>query len=165
MSKRLPKFPALLTLLVLVFQPITALASNQSEIDDIISQAEAPFGVVFEIAEVSDSALEWAIPQVNNYIVQLRKKFPELNIAIVSHGSEQFSLLNSEAKDNAEVHKSVQSLVSNDVPVHVCATHASWRDKYVDDFPDFVDVTPSGPSKVRDYLFIGYTLIEVDDVE
>lgn len=148
-----------------MFQPIATLASNQSEIAEIISQDEAPFGVVFEIAEVSDSALEWAIPQVNDYIIQLRNKFPELNIAIVSHGSEQFGLLKSEAKTNSDVHKSVQSLVSNDVPVHVCATHASWRDKYTDDFPDFVDVTPSGPSKVRDYLFMGYTLIEVDDVE
>lgn len=118
--------------------------------------------MVFEVVEGSDDALKWAIPLINQYIQQLRHRFPELSVAVVSHGSEQFGLLKSEARNNQKVHKSVQSLVLNNVPVHVCATHASWRDKRAIDFPDYVDVTPSGPSKIHDYQFMGYILITID---
>lgn len=149
-------------LLLLLFQLPSALASNQSEIDAIIAQDESPFGVVFEIVEGSDDALEWAIPLTNRYIKQLRSRFSNIDIAIVSHGSEQFGLLKSEAANNRRVHKSVQSLVSNNIPVHVCATHASWRDKGIEDFPDYVDVTAAGPAKIRDYQSMGFTLIRID---
>jgi intracellular sulfur oxidation DsrE/DsrF family protein len=93
--------------------------------------------------------------------MQLRERFSDIDIAVVTHGSEQFALLKSEASSRAAVHRGVQSLALNNVPVHVCATHASWRGKLADDFPDYVDVTPAGPNKIRDYQFIGYSLIKI----
>ncbi|MCW8982595.1 MAG: DsrE family protein [Gammaproteobacteria bacterium] len=156
------KSAALVSLLLLVLQSSLLMASNQHEINLILSLEEPPFGVVFEIVEGGNNDLDWAIPLTNGFIKQLRKRFPEIDIAVVSHGSEQFALLKSEATERAEVHQAVQSLVASDVPVHVCGTHASWRHKVADDFPDYVDVTPAGPTKIRDYQFMGYTLIKID---
>jgi intracellular sulfur oxidation DsrE/DsrF family protein len=136
-------------------------ASNQQEIEQLLAQQDAPFGVVFEIVEGSGDALQWAIPAVNKYVKQLRERFPDIGLAVVSHGSEQFGLMKSQQKEKAEVHKTVQSLVASDVPVHVCGTHASWRGKEAKDFPDYVDVAPAGPTEIRNYEAMGYVLIEI----
>ena len=140
----------------------SAHANNQQQIQELLSQEDAPFGVVFEIVEGNGDALSWAIPAVNKYIKQLRERFPDIGLAVVSHGSEQFGLMTSKQKDNAEVHKTVQSLVASDVPVHVCGTHASWRGKEAKDFPDYVDVAPAGPTEIRNYEEMGYVLIEIE---
>lgn len=149
------------TILTFLFNN-AALASNQQEIDELLAQEDAPFGVVFEIVEGNGDALKWAIPAVNKYIQQLRERFPDIGLAVVSHGSEQFGLMKSEQKKKPEVHKTVQSLVASDVPVHVCGTHASWRGKGEDDFPDYVDVAPAGPTEIRNYEAMGYVLIEIE---
>jgi len=140
----------------------TAQASNQPEIDRLLAQKDAPFGVVFEISEGSGDALQWAIPAVNRYVKQLRKKFPDIGLAVVSHGVEEFGLMKDKQKKNAAVHKTVQSLVASDVPVHVCGTHASWKGVSADAFPDYIDVAPAGPTEVRNYQAMGYVLIEVE---
>ena len=138
-----------------------AQAANQETIEQLLAQDEAPFGVVFEIVERDEDALQWAIPAINRYVRQLRKRFPDIGLAVVSHGREEFALMKSRQADNAEVHQVVQSLVADDVTVHVCGTHASWRGKNTDDFPDYVDVTPAGPTKIRNYEDMGYILIEL----
>ena len=103
-----------------------AVASNQEAVERILKEKNPPFGVVFEIVEGSESDLEWAIAEVKKYSDQLRKRFPDIGIAVVSHGSEQFGLMKSEAKELKEVHTTVKSLVQDDsIPVHVCGTHAS----------------------------------------
>jgi intracellular sulfur oxidation DsrE/DsrF family protein len=140
----------------------SAQAGNQQEIERLLAQPDAPFGVVFEIVEGSDAALQWAIPAINKYVKQLRERFPDIGLAVVSHGSEQFGLMKSKQKENAQVHKTVQSLVASDVPVHVCGTHASWRGKEAKDFPDYVDVAPAGPTEIRNYEAMGYVLIELE---
>jgi len=136
-------------------------AGTQQEIEELLAQNTGPFGVVFEIAEGSSDALQWAIPAVNNYVKQLRARFPDIGLAVVSHGSEEFGLMKSKQQENAKVHKTVQSLVASDVPVHVCGTHASWKGKSADDFPDYVDVAPAGPTEIRNYEAMGYVLIKV----
>ena len=138
-----------------------ANASNQDEVDRILAMENPPLGVVFEIVEGDGGALEWAIPAVANYVKQLRKQFPDIAIAVVSHGSEQFGLMKTKQQEHSEVHKTVQSLVADDVPVQVCGTHASWRGKGAEDFPDYVDVVPAGPTEIRNYEASGYTLIEI----
>lgn len=139
-----------------------AQAGNQQEIEELLAQKDAPFGVVFEIVEGSDDALQWAIPAVNKYVNQLRERFPDIGLAVVSHGSEQFGLMKSEQKEKSKMHKAVQSLVASDVPVHVCGTHASWRGKNAKDFPDYVSVSPAGPTEIRNYEDMGYVLIEIE---
>ena len=54
----------------------------------------------------------------------------------------------------------MKSLVQDDsIPVHICGTHASWYNKTADDFPDYVDVTPAGPTEINNYEEMGYVLV------
>lgn len=147
--------------LLLLAVATAAVADNRKEIEDILGQESPPFGVVFEIVEGRGEALQWAIPTVNSYVKQLRQRFPGIGLAVVSHGNEQFGLLTSQQEKNTEVHDAVQSLAANEVPVHVCGTHASWKGKTEEDFPDYVDVAPSGPTEISNYEAMGYQLIRV----
>jgi intracellular sulfur oxidation DsrE/DsrF family protein len=152
----------ILCLALLCLSAITsAQADNQGEIDQILAQESPPFGVVFEIVEGRGDALQWAIPAVNRYVKQLRARFPDMGLAVVSHGREEFALMTSKQGEYAAVHQTVRSLVADDVPVHVCGTHASWKGKSEKDFPDYVDVAPAGPTAIRNYEAMGYTLIQV----
>jgi intracellular sulfur oxidation DsrE/DsrF family protein len=154
----------LAVLLVNIFLISQAVASNQEKIDWILKEKNPPFGVVFEIVEGNESDLQWAIAEVKKYSGQLRKRFPDIGIAVVSHGSEQFGLMKSEAKDLKEVHATVKSLVQDDsIPVHVCGTHASWYGKTADDFPEYVDVSPAGPTEIANYEDMGYEKIVLEE--
>lgn len=139
-------------------------SDDQKEVNYILKMESPPLGVVFEVVEGDPDALEWAIPQIIKFSKQLRDKFPDIAIAVVTHGKEQFGLMKSEAKDNAKVHKAVKSLTENqDIPVHVCGTHASWYGKSEKDFPDYVDVTPAGPTQIANYEDMGYEKIVLDE--
>ncbi len=151
-----------LTFIFLLFQAGVVQATPQDDVNDILAQKQAPFGVVFEVVEGDDDALEWAIPDINTFVKQLRKRFPDIGLAVVTHGSEQFGLMTSEQKEMPEVHKTVRSLVASDVPVHVCGTHASWYGKDAKDFPDYVDVSPAGPTEINNYEEMGYALVRVE---
>jgi intracellular sulfur oxidation DsrE/DsrF family protein len=153
----------ILLCLFTLIQTTVVQAGTQDEINELLAQKDAPFGVVFEIVEGSDDALQWAIPAVNQYVKQLRKRFPDIGLAVVSHGSEQFGLIKDKQQENARMHQTVQSLVASDVPVHVCGTHASWRGKVADDFPDYVNVSPAGPTEISNYEDMGYVLIVVEN--
>jgi len=138
----------------------SAFAGTAQDVDAILARKEAPPGVVFEIAQNRETALEFAVPQVKQYAQQLRARFPQLKIALVTHGREEFALL----KDKTEQYRSIQSGVrelvkDQDVAVHVCGTHASWFEKYPEDFPDYIDVAPSGPVQIRNYRELGYLLV------
>ncbi len=149
----------LMLLTALIFISFSAQADNQATIKELLTQDTAPFGVVFEISESNETALQWAIPTINHYVQQLRERFPDIGLAVVSHGREEFALMKSQQENNRAVHEAVQSLVADDVPVHVCGTHASWRGKGEDDFPDYVDVAPAGPTEISNYEAMGYVLI------
>lgn len=161
----LKKFTLLLTLTLTSFFASNALFADDAEekITDILALQSAPSGVVFEIATGSANSLEWALPEVQNYIKRLREKFPQLEISIVTHGSEQFSLQESNNKKYKKVHSLTQQLVNDEnVPLHVCGTYAGWRNVGEEDFPDYVDVAPAGPAAVNDYLALGYLLIKLN---
>ena len=151
-----------LSIIILLLQTGVAIATPQDEINNILSEKQAPFGVVFEVVEGDDDALEWAMPAINKFVKQLRKRFPDIGLAVVTHGSEQFGLMTSEKKEMPAVHTTVQSLVADGVPVHVCGTHASWYGKDANDFPDYVDVSPAGPTEISNYEEMGYTLVRVE---
>lgn len=92
----------------------------------------------------------------------MKVRFPQTEFAIVSHGREEFALQSKYRTENAEIHQQVQSLVSDDVPVHVCETHAGWYGVSAEDFPEYVNVAPTGPGQVRLYQELGYELIIVE---
>ena len=138
----------------------SAFADSASEVAAIIARNEAPLGVVFEIAQNRETAWDGVASQVNRYAQQLRARFPQLKIALVTHGREQFALL----KDNTDKYRSIQSAVrelvkDQDIAVHVCGTHASWYEKQPEDFPDYIDVAPSGPAQINNYRELGYLLV------
>jgi len=137
-------------------------ASADTDIDFIVSAKKPPAGVVFEIVAGSESALKPALEKVDMYMARLKKAIPNIKLSVVTHGTEEFALLNQNKKRFNSSHQKVQSLVSNDVPVHVCGTHASWYDFSDKDFPDYVDVVVAGPAKVKEYQREGYALINIE---
>ena len=132
-----------------------------SDIDEILALKEPPPGIVFEIISGDKLALEILIPSLQKDIHKLRQKFPQLPIALVSHGQEQFSLLNKHKTKHAKTHRLTQQLVEDDVEVHVCGTHAGWYSYSEEDYPDFLDVAPAAPAQINDYVRLGYIHVEL----
>lgn len=137
----------------------TVSASSDDAINKILAMASPPEGVVFEVVSGEEDYLQTALDKYDRYKQQLREKFPELELAIVTHGSEQFSLTTANRDAYAETHQRVQTINDDNVPVHICETHASWRDITAEDFPDYVNVAAQGPTQIRDYQALGYILV------
>lgn len=142
----------------------SAFSSVESEINIILAHPEdPPVGVVFEVVEGEEDALSWALADIRKYAKILKKAFTDINIAVVSHGSEQFALMKKNDKKYPSIHKQVKQLVNNDeIPVHICGTHASWYREDEESFPDYVDVAPVGPAQINDYVNLGYTLVVME---
>ena len=135
-------------------------ASNEVSVDTILAAKKAPDGVVFEIVSGNADLLSELLGDLKKDIDRLHKRFKGLPIAIVTHGTEQFSLMKKNAKNAPEAHNLVKKLVAeSDVDVHVCGTHAEWYGYSAEDFPDYVDVAAAGPSQIKDYVALGYQLI------
>jgi len=150
----------ILLLAALVANPAQVMANE--DVERLLAQPEAPEGVVFEIVEADENALEDLLPRVRSAIETIRAHFPNTEFAVVSHGREEFALQSKYQAENAEIHRQVQSLISDDVPVHVCETHAGWYGVSAEDFPEYVNVSPTGPGQVNLYQDLGYELIVVE---
>ncbi len=137
-------------------------AQANDDLEQLLAQPEAPDGVVFEIVESDDDALQELLPRVRQAIEQIRARFPQTEFAVVSHGREEFALQTEYQAEYSQIHQQVQSLVSEDVPVHVCETHAGWYGVTAEDFPEYVNVSPTGPGQIRLYQELGYELIVVE---
>jgi len=142
--------------------PITSYADDKTDINKILNQTEAPAGIVFEILGSNGEYLTQALTKVQAYKEHLQKKFPNIDITVVSHGSEQFALTKNNAIKFKKAHNKVKRLVENDVTVHICETHASWRDITAEDFPDYISPSPQGPVQIKQYQELGYTLVIID---
>ncbi len=156
MLRRLHLLPGLLLL------PLLALA-QEIDLDPLLNARTPPEGVVFEIVTGDEDALEWALPQVKRAIDRLRQRFPDVPIAVVTHGEEMFALETSVRDSYTEVHDTVRSLLAEDVTVHACGTFAGWRGLAEEHFPDYVNLSAAGPAQVNDYRALGYTVIVVSD--
>lgn len=160
----LNKFTLIIALIFsnLFFIPTSLATDSNQQIEDILSQKEAPAGIVFEIVTGATNSLEWALPEVQNYIKKLRARFPKLEAAIVTHGNEQFALKTNNNKKYKKVHSLTQQLVQKDhVPLHVCGTYASWKNVSEEEFPEYVDVAAAGPATINDYVALGYILVKL----
>lgn len=159
------KFIQIISLILssLFFAQVTHATDSHAQIKEILSLKEAPAGVVFEIVTGESNSLEWALPETQSYIKELRARFPKLDIAIVTHGNEQFALKKTNDKKYKKVHSLTQQLVQSDhVPLHVCGTYAGWKGVSEEEFPDYVDVTAAGPATINDYVALGYVLIKIE---
>ncbi|MDH5183486.1 MAG: hypothetical protein OEX12_06295 [Gammaproteobacteria bacterium] len=160
---RLKKRYILLMLLALTagMSNTAVKASDKQQIESILLMSTPPEGIVFEILAAEDG-LSWAIPRVQQYASQLRGRFPQLAIAVVSHGREQFALQTSHQQENRKIHTQVKSLLGNQVQLHVCGTYAEWKGVSPEDFPDYVDVAAEGPAQIKAYMELGYMLIKLE---
>jgi intracellular sulfur oxidation DsrE/DsrF family protein len=135
-------------------------AAPDGEVDRVLALAQAPPGVVFEVVSGDPDRLNAVVPQVTLYAERLRARFPGLPVAVVTHGSEQFSLLASAKDSYGELHAQVLALTGEKgVDVHVCGNHASWRNKTAADFPEYVDVAVAAAAKMGEYRDLGYVVI------
>ena len=158
--KRTSLYSLLVSIVFLTAYNSPLFAAN---VDELLKQSEPPAGVVFEIASGSNDKLRQLIPLAQSHIKKLRQRFPELDIAIVTHGKEQFSLTSDNKEKYKDVHRGIKSLVKDaKVPVHVCETYASWNNVEASAFPDYVDVAAAGPAQINDYRKLGYILIQLD---
>ncbi len=132
-------------------------------VDLLLAQDKAPPGVVFEIVEHDAQALEWAVPLVAWETQRLRNKFPNLDIAVVTHGREMFALQITDKRNaNHAMQTQLEQLVKTDkVAVHVCGTHAGWRGLDPEAFVGFVDVTPSAPAQINNYRELGFVVVRL----
>jgi len=150
-------------LVALCLFSVSVFPDDKAKITAILEMKEAPDGVVFELIGGDDGEyLPNALSKVENYKKQLKKKFPKIDIAVVSHGAEQFELTTDNAELEEKSHSIVKRITSDDVPVHICETHASWRGVHADDFPKYITISSQGPAQVRQYQEIGYLLVIVE---
>ena len=149
----------------LLFTPFLSVQANSDPtLTELLNATTPPEGVVFEIITDDDDGLEWAIPRTRQYIKQLHEKFPQLTIAVVTHGREMFALQNRDIDGYRDVHNQVQSLIQDDnISLHACGTYASWQGLAEEDFPTYVDVTASGPATINDYIALGFVRIIIED--
>jgi intracellular sulfur oxidation DsrE/DsrF family protein len=154
---RLTLASPLLLLALFVYQT-SAIATGG--IDALLKADEPPAGVVFEIVSDDRETLGRLLPGLQADIKRLRVRFPGLPVAVVSHGEEQFALTNTHRTKEPELHAIAEAMVSGeDVDLHVCGAHAGWFGLDPGDFPDYVDVSASGPAQINDYRALDYVLI------
>jgi intracellular sulfur oxidation DsrE/DsrF family protein len=147
---------ALLTLLACA----RVLAAPADEVARLVAAHEPPPGVVFEVVTGDESALDRILPVIRAHARTLRERFPGLPVAVLTHGSEQFSLLSENAGRYATLHALVADLGQrDDIPVQVCGNHASWRSKGREDFAAEVEVVSSAGTKLSEYRAAGYAVI------
>ncbi len=127
------------------------------EVEKLLTAKNAPSGIVFEIITWEKDAWDWAAPMLKQYRQQLLEVYPGLDIAVVSHGGEQFELTKDKAKKNAVSFKVLKSLSDDGVDLHVCGTHSGWKNVDDSEYVDFINVSPSGPAQINDYITLGFT--------
>jgi len=149
-----------LFLVALFFSRVDAYAAD--EVEDLLAAREAPPGVVFEIVSGDVETLGRLLPGLRADIGRLRARFPGLPVAVVSHGEEQFALTSRHKTQEPELHAIAEEMVTgDDVDLHVCGAHAGWFGLDPEDFPDYVDVSASGPAQINDYRALDYVLIKL----
>ena len=136
-------------------------APSAETIDVLLANETPPPGVVFDIDEWDSDALQWAIPLVRSYVDRLRARFPGLDIVVVSHGDEEFALMKYARPNFDAVHRQVEALVADQVPVHVCAGHAVMSGYSENGFVDYVDKVSAGVETVAEYRRRGFVHIPV----
>lgn len=145
--------------LMTIFSSI-ALAET---VDDVLSYKDVPGGVVFEIVSSDRNKLKEILPKVRSDMKRLRIHFPDMPIAVVSHGQEQFALTTDNQDEYKETHSAVKILLADkNVTFQICGTYASMHNVSEDEFPEYVDVVPHGPLQIKNYIEVGYVRIKVD---
>jgi len=135
---------------------VLAAGFSNPQVNRLLQSDEAPDGVVFEMISWDKNSWVWASPMIAGLRQQLTAKFPQLDIAIVSHGGEQFQLTRERQHEQPQAIAQLVEMVEAGVSLHVCGTHSSWRDVPDTAYISIADVSPSGPAQINDYIKLGY---------
>ncbi|MGF1753780.1 DsrE family protein [Vibrio makurazakiensis] len=146
--------------ILLLFTP-AAIAQTNPAVSEILSSKMPPTGVVFEIMEWQNDTFSTLLKDIEDYSAQLKSRHPNIDVAVVSHGSEQFTLLDENASTHTNIHDLTKSLVNSGISVEVCATHASWNGNTPEDFAEHIGVVERAPIAIQQYQDQGYTLIRL----
>jgi len=149
--------------LLLVSLAVMSLSARAETIEEVLAMKKEPIGVVFEIISDNPDELAKVLPTVQKDVQRLHKRFPGLDIAVVSHGMEQFALTKKNKSKYEKTNQEVQSLAKDpNLTFHVCGTFAEMHNVAPEDFPDYVDVAAHGPLQIQTYMDFGYLRIKVD---
>lgn len=141
---------------------LSAAEYQHAEINRLIQANFEPDGVVFDLMAWEDNTWDWAAPMIESLSQQLRNQYPDLDIALVSHGAELFDLALKQNRGDDPAIQKLESLNKNGMEVHICGNYASYKKLGTDDFLPFVDVAPSGPTQIQDYVSLGFTLVVLE---
>ena len=137
------------------------LFPEQTQIDDILN-AEKPEGVLFLIMEQDVDAFQWVLPRIIKYTHQLRIKWSDLSVVVLSHGDEMFALKKELRALYEKVHQDLQTLITEyDVLFQVCGSYANYSDIDPSEFPKHVDVVPFAPAEIENYRQLEFDIINV----
>ncbi|MDH5485440.1 MAG: DsrE family protein [Gammaproteobacteria bacterium] len=129
-------------------------------VDELLAENARPEGVVFEVVSKDPALLQVLLPRLQDDINRLRRHYPGLPLAVVSHGREQFALLSKDDGKKEGLHELVRQMVKQQgVEVHVCGTYAERYGYLPEDFPEYVDVSAEGPAQINDYRELGYRVV------
>jgi len=159
------RFFYLLVMLLVSIGHVTTAHGYEQAVDKVLAGSETPIGVVFEVVSSDQNFLEKALPEVSRLTKKIRQRFPGLDVVMVTHGREMFSLTKSSQQNNPQLKRRFDSLLADDVTVHVCGTYAAWQDVDPSEFPDTINVSAEGPAQIEDYVSLGYTLIKISRIE
>ncbi len=134
-----------------------------SDIREIVTADTPPAGIIFTLREYEDDALEWVLPRVASYLTTIHKKFPDLPVAMLSHGDELMAASTDQIPEFRSMHRLLRQLIDEQGLVfHICESAASMNGLDEADFPDYVSVVPYGPAQVENYLALGYQLVDLE---
>jgi len=153
---------ALRFLLFAVLALFSVMARAET-VEEILLMKKAPVGVVFEIVSNNPDELAKVLPTVQKDVQRLHERFPGLDIAVVSHGMEQFALTRKNQSKFSKTNQEVQSLAKDpNTTFHVCGAFAAMHNVSPEDFPDYVDVAAHGPLQIQTYMDFGYLKVKID---
>lgn len=145
---------------------ITPPDSVHPDVAALIQAGEAPEGVVFDIETLDKNALNELTAFVVKQVELVKDKYPDVDVAIVSHGTEEYALQQSAQKEYAPIHDMFNQLVSTkEVSVHVCGAVAGLKGLSQEDFPDFVSYSESGMAQINDYKALDYVVIVIKQLD
>lgn len=126
-------------------------------VQELIDFNQEPYGVVLEM---EDNDKTFALSRTDLVVAQvnaLKDKYPDLDVVLLSHGPELHAF--SIPGKHIDIYRELSE--AGKLMVHVCEVTANHIDLTHDDFPDFVDVAPSGTAQLNDYIKLEYDVIRI----
>ena len=117
---------SLLKILIITLTLLSATTVCSNDIESILKDKQAPEGVVFEIVSAEQGLLSKLLPTLKQDIIRLRKRFPDIPVAIVTHGTEQFDLTTDNKKNRKHSTQSGRRASQVQRCRCACLWHTRW---------------------------------------